>query len=72
MQTVRFNKQIFLVGRIYFRYGGSISGIEDLFPVDLLEDLEYLDEEIDDVEVELDGGHDVLLRAHAGHNHLDK
>ena len=30
-------------------------------PVDLLKDLEDLDEEVDDVEVELDCGHDVLL-----------
>ena len=39
-------------------------------PVDLLEYLEDLDEEVDDVEVQLDGGHDVLLGAQPGHDHL--
>ena len=39
-------------------------------PVDLLKDLEDLDEEVDDVEVELDGGHNVLLCTQSGHNHL--
>ena len=39
-------------------------------PVDFLKDLEDLDEEVDDVEVELDGRHDVLLGAHTGHDHL--
>jgi len=41
-----------------------------LFPVDLLEDLEDLDEEVDDVEVELDCSHDVLLGTQPGHDHL--
>ena len=39
-------------------------------PVALLKDLEDLDEEVDDVEVELDGGHNVLLCTQSGHNHL--
>ena len=38
--------------------------------VDFLKDLEDLDEEVDDVEVQLDGRHDVLLRTQPGHDHL--
>ena len=38
--------------------------------VDFLKDLEDLDEEVDDVQVQLDGGQDVLLGGHAGHDHL--
>ena len=39
-------------------------------PVDLLKDLEDLNEEVDDVEVELDGRHDVLLGTQTCHYHL--
>jgi hypothetical protein len=39
-------------------------------PVDPLEDLKDLDEEVDDVQVELNGGGDVLLRGDPGHDHL--
>ena len=39
-------------------------------PIDFLQDLEDLDEEVDDVQVELDGGQDVLLGAESGHDHL--
>ena len=41
-------------------------------PVDLLENLEDLNEEVDDVEVQLDRRHDVLLGTQPGHNHLMK
>ena len=41
-------------------------------PVDLLENLEDLNEEVDDVEVQLDRRHDVLLGTQPGHNHLKK
>ena len=41
-----------------------------LFSVDFLQNLEDLDEEVDDVQVELDGGQDVLLGAESGHDHL--
>ena len=40
--------------------------------VDFLKDLEDLDEEVDDVEVELDGRHDVLLGTQTGHYHLER
>ena len=40
--------------------------------VDFLENLEDLDEEVDDVEVQLNGRHDVLLGTQPGHNHLKK
>ena len=33
-----------------------------LLPVDLFEDLENFDEEVDDVQVQLDGGGDVVFR----------
>ena len=33
-----------------------------LLPVDLFEDLEDFDEEVDDVQVQLDGGGDVVFR----------
>jgi len=46
------------------------SRLENIIPVDSLEDLEDLDEEVDDVQVELDGGGDVLLRGDTGHDHL--
>ena len=39
--------------------------------VDFLKDLEDLDEEVDDVEVELDGRHDVLLGTQTSHYHLE-
>ena len=39
--------------------------------VDFLKDLEDLDEEVDDIEVELDGRHDVLLGTQTGHYHLE-
>ena len=39
-------------------------------PVDFLKNLEDLDEEVDDVEVQLDRCHDVLLSTQSGHNHL--
>ena len=39
-------------------------------PIDFLQDLEDLDEEVDDVQVELDGCEDVLLGAESGHDHL--
>ncbi len=39
-------------------------------PVDLVEDLEDLDEQVDDVQVELDRGHDVLLRRQPMHDHV--
>ena len=42
-----------------------------LFSVDLLEDLEDLNEEVDDVQIELDGSHDVFLRTHPSHDHLN-
>ena len=38
--------------------------------VDLLKDLEDFDEEVDDVKVQLDGRHNVLLRTQSGHYHL--
>ena len=41
-----------------------------LFSVDLLHDLQDLNEEVDDVQVELDGCEDVLLGAESGHDHL--
>ena len=41
-----------------------------LFSVDFLQNLEDLYEEVDDVQVELDGGQDVLLGAESGHDHL--
>ena len=41
-------------------------------PVDFLKNLEDLDEEVDDVEVQLDRCHDVLLSTQPGHNHLEK
>ena len=41
-----------------------------LLSVDLLQDLKDLDEEVDDVQVELDGGQDVLLGTKSGHDHL--
>ena len=40
--------------------------------VDLLENLEDLNEQVDDVEVQLDRRHDVLLGTQPGHNHLMK
>ena len=41
-------------------------------PVDFLKDLEDLDEEVDDVKVQLDGRHNVLLWTQPCHNHLKK
>ena len=38
--------------------------------VDFLKDLEDLNEEVDDVEVQLDGRHNVLLGTQSGHDHL--
>ena len=40
--------------------------------VGLVEDLEDLHEKVDDVQVELDGGHDVLLLGYTAHNHLNR
>ena len=40
--------------------------------VDFLQNLEDLDEKVDDVEVQLDGRHNVLLGTQPGHNHLKK
>ena len=42
----------------------------NLLPVDLVQDLEDLNEEVDDVEVQLDGGDDVFLGGDAGHDHV--
>ena len=42
----------------------------NLLPVDLVQDLEDLNEEVDDVEVQLDGGYDVFLGGDAGHDHV--
>ena len=39
-------------------------------PVDLVQNLEDLDEEVDDVQVQLDGGDDVVLGGDAGHDHV--
>ena len=39
-------------------------------PIDFLQDLEDLDEEVDDVQVELDCGQNVLLSAESLHDHL--
>ena len=47
-----------------------ITFVLNLLSVDLVQYLEDLDEEVDDVEVELDGGDDVLLRTDAGHDHV--
>jgi hypothetical protein len=47
-----------------------IADLTTSVPVDSLEDLEDLDEEVDDVQVELNGGGDVLLRGDPGHDHL--
>ena len=44
----------------------------ELLSVDFLKDLEDLNEEVDDVEVQLDGRHNVFLRTQSGHNHLRK
>ena len=38
--------------------------------VDFLKNLEDFNEEIDDVEVKLDGRHNVFLGTQSGHNHL--
>ena len=38
--------------------------------VDFLKNLEDFNEEIDDVEVKLDGCHNVFLGTQSGHNHL--
>lgn len=38
--------------------------------VNLVQDLEDLDEEVDDVQVKLDGSHDVLLRGQSVHDHV--
>ena len=40
------------------------------FSVDFLKNLEDFNEEIDDVEVELDGRHNVFLGTQSSHNHL--
>jgi hypothetical protein len=47
-----------------------IADLTTSVPVDSLKDLEDLDEEVDDVQVELNGGRDVLLRGDPGHYHL--
>ncbi len=47
-----------------------IADLTTSVPVDALEDLEDLDEEVDDVQIELNGGGDVLLRGDPGHDHL--
>jgi hypothetical protein len=39
-------------------------------PVDLVQDLEDFDEQVDDVQVEFDRGHDVLLRRQPMHDHV--
>ena len=36
----------------------------------MVQDAKDLDEEVYDVQVELDGGHDVVLRRHTSHDHL--
>lgn len=41
-----------------------------LFSVDFLENLEDLNEEVDDVQVEVDGSHDVFFRRNSLHDHL--
>ena len=41
-----------------------------LFSVDFFQNFEDLNEEIDNVQVELDGGQDVLFSAEPGHDHL--
>jgi hypothetical protein len=46
--------------------------LENIFPVDSLQYLENLDEEVDDVQVELNCRGDVLLRGDPGHDHLHK
>merc|ERR1719234_2239547 len=40
------------------------------FPVDFLKNLGDFNEEIDDVEIQLDGRHNVFLRTQSSHNHL--
>ena len=47
----------------YFRSDCSL-------PVDLIQDLEDFDEEVDNVQVELNGGHDVLLWGQPMHDHV--
>lgn len=42
----------------------------NLIPVQLVKDSEYVEEEIDDVEVQVDGGEDVFFRGQGGHHHL--
>jgi hypothetical protein len=41
-----------------------------LSPVCVVEDPEDLDEQVEDVQVKLDGGHDVVLGRDALHDHL--
>ena len=36
----------------------------------MIKDAKDLDEEVYDVQVELDSGHDVVLRRHTSHDHL--
>ena len=42
----------------------------NLSPVGMIKDAKDLDEEVYDVQVELDSGHDVVLRRHTSHDHL--
>ena len=41
-----------------------------LFPVDFLQNFEDLNEKIDDIQIELNGGQNVFLGAEPGHDHL--
>ena len=36
----------------------------------MIQNAQDLNEEVDDVQVELNGGHDVVLRRHTSHYHL--
>ena len=47
-----------------------MGGFDNLSPVGMIQDAQDLNEEVYDVQVELDGGHDVILRRHASHDHL--
>jgi len=52
------------------RLYGTFTDNDNLFPINFLENLENFDEEVDDVKVELNGSHDVLLGTQTSHDHL--
>ena len=67
---IYFTKLLSSFIKLNIIYGDTKREIPILFSVDLLQNLENLDKEVDNVQVEVDCGDDIIFGRNSFHDHL--